>query len=82
VSGYEIEVADTDSDGTDLKAISASCPDGKNALGGGARIAPTGAAVVADSFPVDEDTWETAASEILATNWALLTYVICATVED
>lgn len=62
----------------------ASCPTGKQAVGGGATILPANVADVAltSSYLANPTTWTTSAAETDATaaGWSLNTVVICATV--
>ena len=83
ISGLEIVVADSENTSVSPKTISASCPAGKYAVGGGARIYnATAAAALDESFPQSATSWHARAYEIVPTalNWHLAAYVICAAV--
>jgi hypothetical protein len=64
--------------------VSASCPEGKRIIGGGARIAIAGAfyddVAIESSYPLTQKTWQAVGSEVNATagNWILTAYAICA----
>jgi hypothetical protein len=84
VSAHQIVVADSATNSTDHKLVSASCPAGKRVIGGGAATDP-GYAVLWRSYPVftNSQRWSAGASELAATanNWTLTVYAICANVQ-
>lgn len=83
LSGLEIVSAETASNSDSPKQIEASCPAGKQVVGGGAHIfnAATDAALD-ESYPASATTWRGTAWEVVATaaNWKLRAYAICATI--
>ena len=67
---------------TATRQLTAGCPAGKKAIGGGATVLPVntpGLAITA-GYLADENTWVARAREITATavNWSLNAVVICA----
>jgi len=67
---------------TATRQLTAGCPAGKKAIGGGATVLPVntpGVAITA-GYLADENTWVARAREITATavNWSLNAVVICA----
>jgi hypothetical protein len=84
VSGRETIFATGVNDSATYKTVSAICPSGKRALGGGAAIAPASstAAVALTSSYLSGESWVTAAREFeaFAGNWNLNAVVICANV--
>lgn len=71
-------------DSTALKSLAVTCPAGKVALGGGARIigGGSGAAIVASSYPQGDAVWRVEAFETIAyaLTWRLDGYAVCARV--
>jgi hypothetical protein len=67
---------------TATRQLTAGCPAGKKAIGGGATVVPANAAGVAITaqYLADENTWVARAREIAATgaNWSINAVVICA----
>jgi hypothetical protein len=64
------------------RSLTAGCPSGKKAIGGGATVLPLntpGVAITAE-YLADENTWVARAREVTATaaNWSLNAVVICA----
>ena len=95
VSGYEIVQELTASNNVDAKDVTADCPSGKRALGGGAYVNSSGnvyqniaidlSAPIANAqigTPTPEH-WTAAAHEHTATgdSWQLIAYAICGRVE-
>jgi hypothetical protein len=84
LSGLETVLANTASNTTNTKTVTAGCPSGKQAVGGGAAVSPTNAADVAitSSYLANSTTWTAAAAELDVTTgtWSLNAVVICATV--
>ena len=84
LSGLQTVSANTGSNTTNAKTLTAVCPSAKQAVGGGAWISPTNAADVAisSSYLANSTTWTAAAAELDVTggNWSLNAVVICATV--
>jgi hypothetical protein len=67
---------------TPTRSLTAGCPAGKKAIGGGATVVPAnapGVAITAE-YLADDNTWVARAREITATgaNWSLNAVVICA----
>jgi hypothetical protein len=71
-------------DSTATRSLSAACPSGKVALGGGASAAPvnTPGVAITTSYLANSTTWTASAREVVATadDWGLNVVVICATV--
>ena len=69
---------------TSPKNITATCPAGKKALGGGIELGGAGRNRVTptENKPAGDSAWEGEAFEAVATNatWKLVVHVICATV--
>ena len=69
---------------TATRTLTASCPSGKTALGGGVSVTPTTASEVAitTSYLANATTWTASAQEVnaQAASWALNVVVICALV--
>lgn len=69
---------------TATRTLTAACPSGKVAVGGGVTTTPVNTAAVAitASYLANGTTWTGSAREIVATgaNWALNAVVLCATV--
>ena len=69
---------------TATRTLTASCPSGKTALGGGVAVTPTTASEVAitTSYLANSTTWTASAQEVNAqvANWGLNVVVICALV--
>jgi hypothetical protein len=67
---------------TATRQLTAGCPAGKKAIGGGATVVPANTAGVAITagYLADESTWVARAREVTATgaNWSLNAVVICA----
>jgi hypothetical protein len=84
VSGLQAVYATGAVNSTATRTLTAACPTGKQALGGGATIAPAGTPEVAivTSYLANSTTWTATAQELDATpaSWSLNTVVICATV--
>ena len=71
-------------DSTATRTITAACPSGKVALGGGVSATPvnTPGVAVTTSYLANSTTWTASAREVVATadDWGLNVVVICATV--
>lgn len=69
---------------TATRTLTATCPSGKTALGGGVAVTPTTASEVAitASYLANSTTWTASAQEVNAqiANWGLNVVVICALV--
>jgi hypothetical protein len=67
---------------TATRQLTAGCPAGKKAIGGGATVLPlnTPGVAITAGYLADENTWVARAREIAATavNWSLNAVVICA----
>jgi hypothetical protein len=84
VTAYQTVFTTGTIDSTTPKTLTAVCPSGKRALGGGIAITPatvTGVALTSSYLP-NATTWSGSAREIVATgtDWGLNAVVICATV--
>ncbi len=86
VSGLERVFTTGVINSTATKTLAAGCPNGKQALGGGATIIPanTPGVAITTSYLANSTTWTSAAREInpTAVNWSLNAVVICATVSQ
>jgi hypothetical protein len=85
VSGLQRAELSTATDSGSPKVVNATCPPGKRAIGGGARVTGGGASEVSilDSFPeADGSRWNTRAVEVNATSasWTLTAFAVCGTV--
>jgi hypothetical protein len=85
VSGLQRADVSTATDSGSPKSVSATCPAGKRAIGGGARVSGGGSSEVSitDSFPeADGSRWNTRAVEVNTTqaSWVLTAFAVCATV--
>jgi hypothetical protein len=83
LSGLEIVTASSASDSSGSKFVEASCPGGKQLVGGGARIVGAGGSVALDeSYPLTSTKWRAYAYEVNATavSWRVDTFAICAAV--
>lgn len=82
VSEYEIVTAQSPTDSTANKAITASCPAGKKLLGGGALTIPANATTswVVASFPPNATSWQARGTETpgYVGTWTLSAVAICA----
>jgi hypothetical protein len=84
VSGREAVFGTTANDSTSFKAATATCPAGKNVIGGGATIAPTGATVavaIQGSYVNGTSGWIATARETdtYTGSWNLNVVLFCAT---
>jgi hypothetical protein len=84
VGGLERRSDQTQTDSTNSKSTTATCPSGKRVLGGGARVTgdAAGNVTVSESFPDSSlDRWNAVARESDATDatWQLTVYALCAT---
>ena len=84
LSALEPVYATSASNTNNTKTLTAVCPTGKRAVGGGAATNPTNATDVAitSSYLTNSTTWTAAAAEldVTAGSWSLNAVVICATV--
>ena len=83
LAAVEIVMADGLNDSSSSKQTEATCPAGKQLIGGGAHILNAPSDVALDeSYPASATKWRATAYEINATaaNWHLQAYAICATV--
>jgi hypothetical protein len=84
VSGREIVVAESDTNSDTEKTALATCPAGKQVIGGGANVYPNDVddVFVRDSYPSSTTGFFVEAQEALAVadNWQVAAYAICATV--
>ena len=85
IGGREVVQALSPLDTASFKSVTAQCPAGKLAIGGGGRMtfAPGSGSVgqnLANSYPSADDEWSVrAVSPVIPTNaWQLIGYVICA----
>jgi hypothetical protein len=84
VGGLERRADQTQTDSTNSKSTTATCPSGKRVLGGGARVTGDAAAqvTISESFPDSSlDRWNAVARESDPTDatWQLSVYALCAT---
>jgi hypothetical protein len=84
ISGREAVFGTSFNDSSSFKTATATCPTGKNVIGGGATIAPTGAGVAValqGSYLNGASGWIASAREIEAYSgsWNLNVVVYCAT---
>jgi hypothetical protein len=83
LSQKQVVTAQTASDSSSPKSVTATCPAGKQAIGGGGRIdSPGGGPVLSSSYASGVQTWHSQAYEVVgqAGAWRLTTYVVCARV--
>lgn len=84
VSGREVVVAPTATNSDAEKTALATCPDGKQVIGGGANVFPNDVddVLVREAFPSSTTGFYVEAQEIgaVADNWQVAAYAICATV--
>lgn len=84
ISAREQVSIETPLSSTSPKNITATCPAGKKALGGGIELGGAGRNRVTptENKPAGDNAWEGEAFEVVATNatWKLVVHVICATV--
>jgi hypothetical protein len=84
LSGLQSVYATGPANSNTTRTLTAACPSGKQAVGGGATILPANVADVAltSSYLANPTTWTASAEEADATaaGWSLNAVVICATV--
>jgi hypothetical protein len=82
LSAREVVSASTAVDSTDFKTITATCPAGKTAIGGGAGVDFFVVAAVTSSSPTGTNAWRASAIEFTpsASTWRLTASVVCALV--
>jgi hypothetical protein len=86
ISGYQVVEADSVSDATATKQLTANCPSGKRVLGGGLQILGAGKQYIASNggYPSANGTAFTGEGQNIGTSipviWQLKVYAICATV--
>lgn len=84
VSSREQVAAETPLTSVSPKNLTATCPAGKKALGGGVEISGTGRSRVTavENKPSGDNAWEGEAFEAVSTqaSWKLVVHAICATV--
>ena len=82
LSARDVVLVSTASDSTDFRSITATCPAGKVAVGGGAGVDLFVVAGVTASIPSGTDSWRASAIEFTpsASVWRLTAYVVCARV--
>jgi len=82
LAGREVVSASTTTDSTDFRSITATCPAGKVAIGGGAGVDLFVVAAVTASIPSGTNAWRASAIEPTpsASAWRLTAYVVCARV--
>ena len=72
------------SNSTVTRTLTASCPAGKTAVGGGGAVVPANnpGVAITSSYLTNATTWSVNAREVVATatNWSLNALVVCATV--
>ena len=83
-SGLQTVFATSAINSTATRTLTASCPSGKTALGGGVAVTPTTASEVAitASYLANSTTWTASAQEVnaQAASWGLNVVVVCALV--
>ena len=83
-SGLQTVFTTSPINSTATRTLTATCPSGKTALGGGVAVTPTTASEVAitASYLANSTTWTASAQEVNAqiANWGLNVVVICALV--
>lgn len=82
LSAREVVSASTATDSTDFRSITATCPAGKVAIGGGAGVDFFVVAAVTSSMPTGTNAWRASAIEFAPSSsaWRLTAYVVCAQV--
>jgi hypothetical protein len=83
VSQRQVVVAQSANDSNTPKIVTAICPAGKLALGGGGRIDTLSLGpILSSTRPEGSNAWYAQAYEVVGTggNWRLTTYVVCARV--
>jgi hypothetical protein len=84
LSGREIVVAQSDQNSDEEKSALATCPDGKQVIGGGANVFPNDVddVLVRDAYPSSATGFYVEAQEVgaVADNWRIAAYAVCATV--
>jgi hypothetical protein len=83
LSGYETRGAASENSSAGFKSVTAECPAGKRAVGGGAETNASSEVALTSSTvrrSAGADTWSAIATEIdpTDTSWSLLVTVICA----
>ena len=83
-SGLQTVFTTSPINSTATRTLTATCPSGKTALGGGVAVTPTTASEVAitASYLANSTTWTASAQEVNAqiANWGLNVVVVCALV--
>ena len=83
LAALEIVTAESPSSSDQNRQVEATCPAGKQVVGGGAHLWNAASDVALDeSYPASATKWRATAWEVNATaaNWHLVAYAICATV--
>lgn len=83
LAGYEQVVVEVPSANSSQRTATATCPNGKKLIGGGARaVGGEGSVVIDESIPVDDSTFrgETDSVGGVGVNHGLVVVAICATV--
>ena len=82
VSQRQVVTANTASDSSSPKQLTATCPAGKQVIGGGAELDGAGGIALASSRPTGTTQWFAFGYEVNATGgaWSLTSYAICARV--
>jgi hypothetical protein len=84
VSGEQLVTSDSGMNSNTVKSQSASCPSGKQVIGGGAAVNTTSnsLAITRTSPTSDLKSWTAEAQETaaFAGNWRVTVYALCATV--
>jgi hypothetical protein len=72
------------SNSTVTRTLTATCPAGKTAIGGGGAVVPANnpGVAITSSYLTNATTWTVNAREVVATaaNWSINAFVVCATV--
>lgn len=79
LSGYQVVTNTTATDSSTPKSVTATCPSGKVAISGGARLNTGAPVAVQADYPGSSTAWVAVAREMSATgsSWALSAYAVC-----
>ena len=81
-SGRQVVQAESAATSTSPKGVTATCPPGKKALGGGVEVSGDGRdrISVTESMPLGDEAWQARAVELVSTTatWRIRAYAVCA----
>ena len=79
LAGYQVVSASTATDSGSPKSVTATCPTGKVAISGGARVNSGGPIALQADYPGSQTAWVALAREInaYAGTWSLIVFVNC-----